>query len=220
MKRIVLIHTVKSVLDSFEKQLRSVIGDKVVINNILDDFLVTDFNDTGHFSPENRKRLENDVENAMLAHADIIVATCSTITPTITALRPFVSVPLIAIDDEMCRQAVRFGDTIAVLATAQSTVEPTVSKITYEAAQAGVDIEIETAVCPEAIAALRANQKERHDTLVLQMAEKITGKDAIVLAQASMAHLEGQVAQLCGSKTLSSVSLCIDQIAKTLKELP
>ncbi len=218
MKRIALIHTVKSVLDSFEPQLRAAVGNDVKIHNILDDFLASDPADTGVFSDVNHQRLVNDIRNAELTGADLIVVTCSTLTPAVTLIRPTAKVPLVAVDDEMCRLAVTYGNKVTVLATARSTVGPTVSKIKAEAQAAHVPIDIESHVCPEAIAALKQGDRATHDKLVLEMARSVGKPDLIVLAQASMAHLEQQVAQTCRCAVLSSPRLCIEQTARVLQE--
>ena len=51
--------------------------------------------------------------------------------------------------------------------------------------------------------------------MVLDMARRFTDRDVIVLAQASMAHMEAPVQQATGIATLSSPARCIEQI-KTL----
>lgn len=52
MRRIALVHTVKSVYDTFEGQLREALGDgfgELKIHNLMDDFLANDPADTGVF---------------------------------------------------------------------------------------------------------------------------------------------------------------------------
>ncbi|MEG1943475.1 MAG: aspartate/glutamate racemase family protein, partial [Angelakisella sp.] len=132
MKRIALIHTVKSVLDSFEGLLREAIGDELLISNTLDDFLASDAAARGEFSVDNQNRLFYLLKAEELTHADIIVVTCSTLTPTVTALRGLIKTPVIAIDDAMTRLAVQSGEKITIMATAQSTVEPTRQKLLHD----------------------------------------------------------------------------------------
>ncbi|GAB1482236.1 hypothetical protein MASR2M78_10510 [Treponema sp.] len=87
MKRIALIHTVRSVLDSFEGLLRSALSEQVLIHNLLDDFLATDPALRGLFTDTNKERLAGDLRNAELTGADLIVVTCSTLTPAVAELR-------------------------------------------------------------------------------------------------------------------------------------
>ncbi|HHT81191.1 MAG TPA: Asp/Glu racemase [Spirochaetales bacterium] len=219
MKRIVLIHTVKSVYDSFEKDLRAVTGD-IKVYNIVDEFLVADPIERGFFTIENRMRLMHDLQSAQLTGSDLIVVTCSTLTPHVVAARPFFSTPIIAVDDAMCTLAVKEGSNIMVLATAESTVGPTLQKLEEEAALQGKKIQLSSLCCPEALVHLKAGQKAKHDKLVLDMARQVkNNNDTIVLAQASMAHLQDLVQAQTKIRTLSSPQLCIQEVSKMLEAI-
>lgn len=217
MKRIALIHTVKSVLNTFEGRIRQTFPDEtLLIHNLLDDFLASDPAVRGEFTQANLNRLHNDLKSAELTGADAVVVTCSTLTPGVKKIRPFIGVPVLSIDDAMCQKAVETGSRIHILATAQSTVEPTRSNLLYYAGKAGKELEITVQVCDEAYEAIKRLDQKTHDQVVLDAAKGIRDCDAVVLAQASMAHLEQPVADLCGIPTLSSPSLCLEQLKETL----
>ena len=101
MKSIALIHTVKTVANSFDQTLKDYVGEPVKVHNLWDDFLANNPNEIGEFTIENRCRLYNDIKSAEMTGADMIVVTCSTLTPVVNMIRPFIKVPLIAIDDAM-----------------------------------------------------------------------------------------------------------------------
>ncbi len=216
MKSIALLHTLRSVLDTFEPLLREVLDHEVKIHNVLDEYLVTDVTEKGMFTPDNHRRLLNDLVNAQLTGADVIVVTCSSLTPFIAPARAFFSVPIVAIDDAMTSAAVRLGRKIAVLATACTTIGPTVDKIQADAMEAGEEIEITTQLCPEAIAALKRGDMATHDRLVLEMVRKAHASEVIVLAQASMAHLREQAEKIAGAPVLASPRLCCEQVRDLL----
>ena len=218
MKRIVLIHTVKSVYETFEKDLRVATGD-IKVYNMLDEFLVADSIERGLFTVENRMRLIHDLSSAQLTGADLIVVTCSTLTPHVVAARPFFTTPIIAIDDAMCTLAVSQGSKITVLATAESTVSPTLRKLEEEADLQNKEVSLSSLCCPEALVHLKAGQKAKHDKLVLDMARQVKDSDTIVLAQASMAHLEDLVQAQTRKRTLSSPHLCIAEVARQLGKM-
>ena len=219
MKSIALIHTVKTVANSFDQQLRDYIGAPVKIHNLWDDFLANNPNEIGEFTIENRCRLYNDIKAAEMTGADMIVVTCSTLTPVVNMIRPFVKVPLIAIDDAMGRKAVAYGDRILVLATAGSTEEPMREKLNAEAAKLGKNIRIDFRANAEAFQALKAVQMDRHDAILLEMAKEISGYDCVVLAQASMAHLDRKIEEICKIPVLSSPGLCMEQVKETLNNI-
>ena len=219
MKSIALIHTVKTVANSFEQKLKDYVGEPVKIHNLWDDFLANNPNEIGEFTIENRCRLYNDIKSAEMTRADMIVVTCSTLTPVVNMIRPFVRVPLIAIDDAMGREAVTCGERILVLATAGSTEGPMREKLNAEAAKLGKSIQIDFQANAEAFQAMKAVQMERHDAILLDMAKNISGYDCVVLAQASMAHLDQKIEAICKIPVLSSPGLCMEQVKETLKTI-
>lgn len=218
MKSIALIHTVKSVAGSFDESLRNYLGYEVKIHNLWDDFLANDPNETGVFTLHNRNRLFQDMKTQEMTGADLIVTTCSTLTPVVEMIRPFIQVPVIAIDDAMAKKSVTLGRRIMVMATAGSTVEPTVSKIRREGETAGRETELCTFVSMDAFKALKAMDMDTHDKILKEKARELTGYDCIVLAQASMAHLEEDIASIAGCPVLGSPRLCMEEIKNKLEE--
>ena len=67
--------------------------------------------------------------------------------------------------------------------------------------------------------AMQAAQMERHDAILLDMAKNISGYDCVVLAQASMAHLDQKIEAICKIPVLSSPGLCMEQVKETLKTI-
>ena len=216
MKRIALLHTVPSVFLSFEKRIRTALpGEELNIHNTLDDFLASDANVRG-FTQNNRNRLFHLLKAIELEEPDVIAVTCSTLTPEVARIRPFLSVPLIAIDDVMAKKAVALGSKITVMATAQSTVEPTCQKLLEEAAKIGGKVELSPMVCHDAYEAIKRMDQPAHDAFLRKAAGGIHDQDVVVLAQASMAHMENELAAICGIPVLSSPALCVEQIVHTL----
>ena len=154
-----------------------------------------------------------------MTNADVIAVTCSTLTPIVEKIRPFISVPVIAIDDAMGRKAAKEGNKILVLATAGSTLDPTADKIYGEAEKIGKKVIIDKVAVKEAYEALRTMEMDRHDEILKKAAKKIKGYDCIVLAQASMAHLEKAISEITNCKTLTSPGLCMEEIKETLKKI-
>ncbi len=217
MKTLALLHTVKPVLNSFSKLLRSAIKEDVIIYDIYDDFLAIDPTNLGFFSKTNKKRLYNDIENCSLTGADMVIVTCSTLSPIVQELRPFFDVPIIAIDDAMCEEAVSCGSQIRVLATAKSTIQPTITKLKAEALKQGKVIEIVSSDYPVAYEAMKSGNLELHDKLLSDIFKDIKDFDVIVLAQASMAHLASIGKKLSNIKTLGSIDSCIEYVSKIIE---
>lgn len=220
MKRIACIHTVYSVIDSFTQQLREGIpGDDYVIHTLYDDFLATDPAMIGKFSSINHQRLRLDMQAQALTGADIIVVSCSTLSPSVRLLRGEFNVPVVAIDDAMVKAAVEMGRRIGLIATANSTVKPSSSALLAAAKDAGKEIDLKVLCREEAIQALKAGDQATHDRMVLEMADEMKDRDVLVLAQASMAHMEQPVADHTGLPTLSSPRRCVEQVRQILEGL-
>ena len=146
MKTVALVHTVMSVASTFGGQLKEYLGGDVKIYNIWDDFLAINPNEIGVFTTENKNRLFRDVKNAEMTGADVIVVTCSTLTPYMQYIRPFVTVPVIAVDDAMTMKAAGIGGKILAVATAGSTIQPTTDKVIEDAAKLGKTVEVDQMV--------------------------------------------------------------------------
>ena len=218
MKTVMLLHTVKSVCDTFGPALSEVLGPDVVICDMLDTFLADDpARHGGVFSSENKLRFVHALESAQIAKPDVIVVTCNSLSPYLPGLRPFFSVPIIAIDYAMCSAALDIGGTIAVLATATSALESLLWKLRYLAREREVDITLSGFCNPDAIAALKAGDRETHDRLILEMAGNVDSSfKAIVLAQASMAGMRDEVEKLTGIRTFTSPDLCQAEVKRFL----
>ncbi|MDT4762999.1 aspartate/glutamate racemase family protein [Sphaerochaeta sp. PS] len=219
MKKVAIIYTVRPVLATFPELLEEVVGEPLKIFNLLDDFLASDPGETGSFSIDNKNRLFNDLKSCELTGADVIVVTCSTLTPIVQLIRPFIKVPIVAIDDAMTAKAVRIGSRIKVVATAASTLKPTEAKLQQEARLAGVEIHIDSEDNEVAYAAMKRGDLATHDRLVLSRIAEVKGYDSIVLAQASMAHLEAEAESLANVPVLSSPRLCCAQVKQILSEI-
>ena len=219
MKRIAIIHTVKPVLNSFDKRLRKAIpNEELIIHNVLDDFLATDPSPdgVGYFTINNKKRLLNDIQSAELTGADLIVVTCSTLTPVVTEIRPFIKTPIVAIDDAMADAAVAKGSKIKVLATAKSTIAPAIARLQQAAKDAEKEISIDSEYNEPAYTAMKEMDLKTHDEIVMKQAEFVRGYDVIVLAQASMAHLEADIEKITKILTFSSPERCVQRIKEML----
>lgn len=217
MKKIALLHTVKSVLMTFEDRLRNAMpGEELLINNTLDEFLASDPNLKGRFTCENSNRLFLLLKALELEEPDVIVVTCSTLTPGVAKIREYIKPPVIAIDDAMTLKAAGIGGRVMIMATAHSTVEPTREKLLHDAQAVGKPIEISTLVCGDAYTAIKRLDNETHDRLLKEAALSIKQQDVVVLAQASMAHLDEDIQKICGCTVLSSPSLCVSQVKDLL----
>ncbi|MCI3278073.1 aspartate/glutamate racemase family protein [Streptomyces cylindrosporus] len=128
------------------------------------------------------------LDKAVGEGARAVVCTCSTIGAVADAAD--VPIPVLRSDRPMAAAAVALGPRIAVLASVESTFGPTTSLIEEEARRAGRPVEVRTRLVEGAWDRFAAGDGEGCARLVADAADAITGADAIVLAQGSLAPAE------------------------------
>lgn len=217
--KVTLLHTVKSVYESFPSQLVEAYGKELEVTSLLDEFLVTNAKKKGYFPPENRQKLYLDLLSASLENPDLICVTCSSLTPFVKEILASFPMPIVSIDDAMCREAVVRGSNIAVLATAPTTVDPTVSKILGEAEKAKKKVVVKSYLDTEAMTLLNAGDVKGHDARLADLSRTCKDADVIVLAQASMATAKKLCEEATAKTVLTSPETCIAEVVDKLHEL-
>lgn len=185
--------------------------------NIVDDSLLADVIAAGRIMPAVTKRMCSYAQAAEEAGADAILSLCSSLGPTVDIARQLVSIPMIKIDDAMTEEAVRLAKRIGVMATASTTLGPTVDLIRSKASAMNKEPQVQPALVEGAFQILMGGDRERHDRMVSEAAQKLANQvDLIVLAQASMTRLVPRLSQETGLRVLSSPRLAIERAKKIL----
>ncbi len=174
------------------KSLCSEIMPEVKVYQIIDDSLIQEVNANGGPTTAVRRRLLSYYQNAASLGVNLILNQCSSVGEVADAIRPFVDVPIVKIDEAMARRAVSLGRKIAVMATVQSTVGPSVRLIETEARKAGVEVSVNPHLVDGAMMILiEKGDVETHNKMVIGAVEKAAeDHDVVVLAQGSMVVLE------------------------------
>lgn len=210
--RIGMIHTVIAVGAMMDRMARSRLPD-VAFFNIVDESILAALDEGDECKLASR--VAGQVMAADRAGADVIVFTCSSSAPAIDVARKLVSKPVVKIDDAMAQQAVQHGRRINVICTAHAAVNPSRAILAEHAAAAGRTIAVGVFVEPDAALARRDGDMEKHDALISERAAALAkASDAIVLAQASMAHLAPGLEANLKLPVLASPELCLEAIAK------
>lgn len=150
--------------------------------------------------------------------ADLLVVTCSSTSPAVDIVRQMATVPILKIDDPMAAEAVALGGRIAVLCTNTSTPGPSTALLRSHAAAQGRAVSVTPVVRPDAYQALFAGDQARHDAIVAEAAHGAArDADVIVLAQASLAHLQPALARDTGLPVLSSPPLLMQEVGRRIQ---
>jgi len=219
MKRLALIHTVLFLADVFKKKI-SARYPELQSFHVVDESLLPELMRAGGIMPPGVvRRLAGQVGLACDAGAEVILFTCSSTSPAVDLVRPLSSVPIVKIDDPLAEKAVRLGEKIGVICTAKTTFLPSQNLIREHAARQGKKVDIAVRLESAAFDAVMAGDKARHDALVKQAATEISqGRDVVVLAQASMAHLTRELQESLKIPVLAAPDLCVEALADYLKD--
>src|ERR1017187_1652026 len=151
-----LIHTSQGFLyvETQMKQMFTEIMPEVRLINIMDDSLLPDVMAEMRIPNDVTKRLCLYVMAAEAAGADAVLSVCSSMGPAVDCARKLVNIPVIKIDDAHTGKAVREAKRIGVLATAGTTLGPTVNLLKEKADALGKEVEIRESLCTAAFEAL------------------------------------------------------------------
>jgi Asp/Glu/hydantoin racemase len=214
-KRIGMIHTVLGLAGMMDGLARARYPD-IEVFHFVDEKLLADLLAHG-LNESITQRMVRYGEMAQQAGADVILSTCSSTSPAVDVARKHVSVPFLKIDDAMARKAVSSGDRIGLFCTATSTVDPSRALLEDHAKQLGRNVRVDVKLEADAYKARLAGDQKKHDELVLAGATEFgRSVDVLVLAQASMAHLQDAVQAKLGKPVFASPKLCIEGLADWL----
>lgn len=188
-KTLALVHTGTFLAPIFTKLVKEQMPD-VDVFNIVDESLINNTIAARRLTPETSRRVAQHLQSAEDAGADAILVTCSSIGPAVEQARPFLTIPVLRVDQPMADEAVRLGRRIGVIATLQTTLEPTANLIKQRATAQSKEVEVVHQLCEGAFEAVRTGDTATHDRLVAAGLRELMPKvDVVVLAQASMARV-------------------------------
>jgi Asp/Glu/hydantoin racemase len=189
-KTLGLIHTSHTLIPVFQQLCQEYLPG-VKTFNIVDDSLVKNIiARNNEVTPSIYKRVADYVSSAQDSGADFILVTCSSIGAAVEAAAENSPVPVLRVDQPMADLAVQTGKRIGVIATLQTTLQPTSDLVLRRADLAGKEIELTSKVCEGAFDALMSGDAATHDTIVADALRELSKQvDVILLAQASMARV-------------------------------
>lgn len=195
MKRSALLHTTPVTLEIFQKHLNLIPDIEIV--NMMDDGILKDVMKIGGVNENINKRVMYFLRLAEEADCMAFIIACSSIGECVSYCQPKSSIPVMRIDEAMAEKAVDKGPRIAVMATVNTTLEPTANLINKTAQSKGRNIKVTHCLVDGAYEALTKKNTEKHNSLVKdKLLEAAENHDVIVLAQASMSTLSDELGEL------------------------
>lgn len=215
---LVYTSTTPELIDMVEREVRENVGQDAEIISLQDPSILAQVREAGYVTPAPAARLIGMYMDAIGQGADAVLNVCSSVgevADSVQTAAAYIGVPIVRIDEDMCREAVRLGSRIGVLATLSTTLEPTKGTINRVARSMGRHVTLVDGLIDGAFGLDQAQFRR----LLLEAAGKIIDQvDVIVLAQGSMAYVEKDITAAYGKPTLSSPRFGALALKKALAE--
>lgn len=184
-------------------EVKKQIGDVEIIN-YKDPSIIEEVVKHNNVTVAPAARLVMMYMQAMQDGADAILNNCSSVGEVADAcqdLAKYIGIPIVRIDEEMCREAVKMGKRIGIMATLQSTLVPTKNTVKRMAREMNKEIELIDVLVEGGFGL----DQEQFKELMTKYAGEIVDKvDVILFAQGSMAYCEQYICKKYNKPVLSS----------------
>ena len=204
--KVALVYTVTTseLKADTEGEVRKQLGSDVEILNYEIPSVFHEIAEAGYVTSKASAKLISVYMKAVEDGADAILSVCSTVGDVAYSMQDaakYLGVPIVIINEEMCRETVRQGKRIAIMATFRTSVEPTKNILHRVAREMGKRVEV-TEVIVEGGFGL---EPDKFKALMAAKAGEIADKvDVIVFSQGSMAYCEEHIAKMYKIPVLSN----------------
>ncbi len=196
--------TTPELIADVEREVRAQIGDEAELFSLADPSIIADVRDAGYVTTAPAARLIGMFMKAAEEGCDAVLNLCSSVgevADSVQTTAKYLGMPIVRIDEDMCRQAAHLGKRIGVMATLKTTLEPTKNTINRMAREDNLHVELVDCLVDGAFGLDQDQFRERMAECAAQIADKV---DVIVFAQGSMAYCEKYIADKFNKIVLSS----------------
>jgi len=186
------------------------------IVNLLDDSLSPDRAKHATLSPELHARINSLADYAVASGADAILYTCSAFGEAIEAAARRLTLPVLKPNESMFEAALQAGKRIGMLATFAPSVDSMEEEFRALAGEQEVNASITTLVVPDAMAALKAGNVDRHNALLADAAHGLEGCDCILLAHFSTSRALEAVQAVSSCPVLTSPGSAVQKLRRLM----
>ncbi|MDO5352120.1 MAG: aspartate/glutamate racemase family protein [Succinatimonas sp.] len=216
--KIALVYTgvTPQLIELVEREVKKQCGECELIT-LKDPSIIKEVAAANRVNTNPAARLVSMYMDACQQGADAILNICSSVGDVADcsqSIAKYIGVPIVRIDEEMCREAVRQGKRIGVMATLSSTLNPTKNTVLRVAREMGKEVEMVDALVEGGFGL----DEDQFKALMSKYAQEIAPKcDVILFAQGSMAYCEEDIAKLTGKVVLSSPRFGAIDLRKALQ---
>lgn len=209
--------TTPELIELVEREVKKNLGDDVELFSLQDPSILADVRAAGYVTAAPAARLIGMYMKAVEEGCDAMLNLCSSVGEVADCAQDaarYLGVPIVRVDEEMCREAVRKGSKIAVMATLPTTLEPTKNTVKRVAREMGKHVELVDCLVEGAFGLNQDQFKARMAESAGTVADQA---DVILFAQGSMAYCEEYISDMYGKVVLSSPRFGAVELKKALQ---
>lgn len=209
--------TTPELIELVEQEVKKQLGDGVELLSLQDPSILAEVREAGYVTTAPAARLIGMYMKAAEEGVDAMLNLCSSVGEVADCVQDtarYIGVPIVRVDEEMCREAVRLGSRIGVMATLPTTLTPTKNTVTRVAREAGRHAEPVDCLVDGAFGLDQEQFRARRTDAAAAIAEKV---DVVVLAQGSMAYAEPHLERVYGKPFLGSPRFGAAALKKALE---
>jgi len=218
--KIALIYTstTPELIDCINQEVIKQLGTGTKLITYQNPSVLADVRDNGYVTRKACTGLIQSYLTAIQEGADAILNICSSVgevADCVQDMAKYIGVPIVRIDEDMCKEAVRLGSRIAVLATLPTTLEPTKNTILRVSRELGKQVSLVDGLINGAFGL----EPEEFKRLLLEKTNELKDEvDVILLCQGSMAYCESYLQKATGKPVVSSPRFGAIALRKALEE--
>lgn len=201
---LVYTSTTPELIELVNQEVKKQLGDGAELLHYEDATILSEIREHGYVTTAPAARLISMFMQAAQDGADAILNICSSVGEVADCIQDaarYIGVPIVRIDEEMCRDAVRRGARIGVMATLPTTLEPTKNTLRRVAREMNREITLVDILADGGFGL----DQDQFRALLLEKAEMIKDKiDILLLCQGSMAYCEQYLEEKTGIPVVSS----------------
>lgn len=209
--------TTPELIGLVEQEVKKQLGDGVEMLSLQDPSILAEIREAGYVTAAPAARLIEMYMKAAEEGVDAMLNLCSSVGEVADCAQDvarYIGIPIVRVDEEMCREAVRRGKRIGVMATLPTTLTPTKNTILRVAREAGKHVELVDCLVDGAFG---LDQEQFRARLTEAAAGIIDEVDVVVLAQGSMAYAEPHLEAVYGKAFLGSPRFGAAELKKALQ---
>ena len=192
--------TTPELIADVEREVKKQLGEDVELYSLQDPSILAEVRE----AVRDKFRLIGMYMKAAENGVDAMLNLCSSVGEVADAAQAaarYIGVPIVRVDEEMCREAVRLGKRVGVMATLPTTLTPTKNTVARVAREMGAHVELVDCLVDGAFGLDQEQFKKRLTDAAADIIDKV---DVVVLAQGSMAYAEEHLREVYGKPFLGS----------------